>query len=209
MARGTIDRLMFPFQREFGLGVVEALIHRLQRNFLPAARAVARLAGLREAAVVRVLMAVGTLVEWDANIPWLAIRSIRVALGALHLRVQTGKRISSFRVIELSDIDLLPVNEVVAGDTVLPKASFVLILMAIDARRGNSEVCPVGILNFDRRAFLRRDVRWIVALVAGQTRMFPLEHVTSILVVERLDVPFDQWKIFAVVFGVAAGALLT
>ena len=132
-----------------------------------------------------------------------------MALGALHLRVQTGERISSFRVIELSDIDLLPVNEVVAGDTVLPKASFVLILMAIDARRGNSEVCPVGILNFDRRAFLRRDVRWIVALVAGQTRMFPLEHVTSILVVERLDVPFNQWKIFAVVFRVAAGALLT
>lgn len=103
-------------------------------------------------------------------------------------------------MIELSDIDLLPVNEVVTRQAVLPKASFVLILVASGARRRHTQVGAVGIFDFDRRAFLRRDARWIVALVAGKPSMLSFEYVTSILVIEGLDVPLDEGKIFAVVF---------
>lgn len=78
---------MFPFERELGLRVIKALIHCLQRNFLPAGGAVAGFTALRETAVVRVLVALGTLIERNADVPRFAIGSIRVALGALHLRV--------------------------------------------------------------------------------------------------------------------------
>lgn len=48
-----------------------------------------------------------------------------------------------------------------------------------------------------------------MALVAGQGGMFAFERVSSLLVIEGLDVPLDQRKICAVMFGMAAGALLT
>jgi len=35
-----------------------------------------------------------------------------------------------------------------------------------------------------------------------------LQNVARLLVVEGFDVPFDQWKIFTVVFRVTTGALL-
>ena len=39
--------------------------------------------------------------------------------------------------------------------------------------------------------------------------MLALKGVPRVLVVERLDVPFDQREIFAIMFGMAAGAFLT
>ncbi len=47
-----------------------------------------------------------------------------------------------------------------------------------------------------------------MALVAGKSGVFAFEHVSGFLVVERLGVPFNEREVFAVVFGVAAGALL-
>lgn len=47
-----------------------------------------RLAALRETAVMRILMAVGTLIERNAYVLRLSVGSIGVALGALHLQVQ-------------------------------------------------------------------------------------------------------------------------
>ncbi len=76
MALRAIDADVLAFQRELGLRVIEALAHRLQRNLLPSARAVAGLATLREAAVVRILVAIGTLVERDAGV-------LRLAIGPL------------------------------------------------------------------------------------------------------------------------------
>lgn len=133
MACGAIYRLMFSFQGEFSLGMVETLIDLLQRNSLPSHGTVAGFTPLREAAVMRVLVAFGTLIEGNADVPWLAVRSICVTLGALHLRVEPGQWISRFGVIELSDIDLLPVNKVVAGSAVLSEAALVLILMTRNA----------------------------------------------------------------------------
>jgi len=48
----------------------------------------------------------------------------------------------------------------------------------------------------------------VVALVAGKSGVLALEQITGFLVVERLWIPLNERKIFAIVFGVAAGALL-
>ena len=49
-----------------------------------------RLAALRESAVMRILVAVGTLIKWNADVLRLSVGSVGVALGALHLQVQPG-----------------------------------------------------------------------------------------------------------------------
>ena len=113
--------------------MIKALVHTLQRNLLPTDSAVAGLARLREAAVVRILVAIDALFERNARILGLAVGSVGVALGALYLRMEAGKRITGLTVIELPDTDLLPVFEVVAGDTVLPEPALVEVLMAVHA----------------------------------------------------------------------------
>lgn len=39
--------------------------------------------------------------------------------------------------------------------------------------------------------------------------MLALERVACLFVIERFDIPFDQREVFAIMLGVAAGALLT
>jgi len=56
----------------------------------------------------------GNPIERNPDILRFAVGSVRVALCALHLRMESSQWISRFRVIELRDADLLPVNEVVA-----------------------------------------------------------------------------------------------
>ena len=94
--------------------MVEMIIHTLHRNLLPPTGGVARLAGLRKAAAVWIFMAVRTLIKGNPNVLRFAVGSVRVALRALHLRMQTGQRIARLRVIELAHRDRLPVLEVVA-----------------------------------------------------------------------------------------------
>ena len=170
VALGAVDTGVLAFQRKFGFGVVEAFVDGLQRNLLPPAGAVARLAALREASVVRVLVAIGALVERNAHVLWLAVRSVGVALGALHLGMHAGQRITRLGVIELglarlADIDALPIHEIVALQTVLTEAALVLVFVATDAASRLPQVSAAGIFDFDRRTFLLRNARWIVALI--------------------------------------------
>ena len=113
--------------------MVESLIHALQRNLFPAARVVAGLAILRETATMRILVAIGTLIERNAHILWLAVGAVDVALGALYLRVQPSQRITGLGVIELPNVDGLPVHKVVTALTIRSEPSLVLILVARDA----------------------------------------------------------------------------
>ncbi len=208
MALRAIDCNVLPFQREFRLRVIEMRAHRLQRNLLPSAGAVAGGASLREAATVRILVAIRTLIEWNARVLRLSIRSIRMTLRALHLRVHASKRIARLRVIELAHVHRFPILEVVAGLAIRSEASLVLILVASQAGRRKAQECPVQIFDLDRRAFLRRNVRRSVALIAGESSVLAFQQISRVFVVEGLRVPFNKRKIFAVVLGVATRTLL-
>lgn len=65
--------------------------------------------------MMRILVAVRTLIEWNADILRLAVCSRGVALGALHLQVHSRQWIAGLGVIELAYVDRFPIDEVVAG----------------------------------------------------------------------------------------------
>lgn len=89
MALGTIDRSMLPFERELRLRVIEMRSHSLQRDLFPTACAVAGRTSLRKTAVMRIFVAIGTLVEWNSRILRLAIGATGMTLRALHLSVHS------------------------------------------------------------------------------------------------------------------------
>ena len=209
MALGTIDRGVFALKRVLGLRVIEALIDCLQRDFFPTARTVAGLATLRKASVVRILVAIGTQIKWNANILRLAVGAVDVALGALHLGMQAGQGISGLGMIEFADVNGLPVDEVVTREAIRSETSFVLIFVARDTTGRETEVGTAEILNLDGRAFLGRDARGIVALVAVQALVFAFEQIPSLFVIESLDIPLDQREVLSVVLGMATRTLLT
>ncbi len=101
-------------ERILRLRVVKALIDVLERDLLPSGCAMARRASLREAAVVRIFVAVGAKVERNSDVLRFSLRTVGMALGALHLRVLPRQWIAGLAVIELADVNLLPVDEVVA-----------------------------------------------------------------------------------------------
>src|SRR5262249_54840443 len=51
-------------------------------------------------------------------------------------------------------------------------------------------------------------MRGVVALVAFQTGVLALQHISGLVMVERLGVPLDERKILPVVFGVSECAFL-
>jgi|SRR5579862_7164610 len=144
---------VLAFKRVLRFGVIKFLVDRLQRDFLPACGAVTGRAALRETAAMRILVAIRALGKRNANVLWLSVGSVCVALGALHLLVKAAQRIAGFRVIELPNFDRLPVLVIVALQTVLAKAPFVLILVAGHACRRNSKKTAVQVLIFDGCTF--------------------------------------------------------
>lgn len=90
-----------------------------------------------------------------------------MTLRALHLRVKSGERIACFGVVELADVKRFPVLKVMTGLAILSQSPFVLIFVTGDARGGKAEIGAIQILYLDCSAFLRRDVRWVMALVAS------------------------------------------
>jgi len=213
VALRAIDAGVLAFKRELGLGMIEALVHGLERNLLPSAGTVARLAALREAPMVRIFVTIGTLIEGNTNVLRFAVGSIHVAISALYLRMQASQRITGLRVIKLgltglADIDRLPVREIVALKAILAEAALVLILVAADATRRQTEVSAAWIFDLDGRTFLRGDARWVVALAALQARVLAFEQVSGFLVIERLGIPLDQREVFPVMLRVASGTFL-
>ena len=70
--------------------MVEAFVYGLQGDLLPSAGVVTGLATLWEAAMVRIFVTIGTLIERDAHVLRLAIGTVRMTLRALHLRMQSS-----------------------------------------------------------------------------------------------------------------------
>lgn len=198
---------MLSFQPILRLRVVETLIHRAERNLLPAHGGVAGLATLRKTSMMRILMAVRTLVEGNARIARLVVGPRSMALGALNLRVQSGQRIARLRVIELRDADRLPLFDVMTLLAGLSEPSVVRILVTSGAGRGQAQIGAAQVFDLDRRPLRRHNSRRRVATIAGQPCVLALKRVSSFFVIESFCVPLDQRKVFTIVFGMAAGAL--
>jgi hypothetical protein len=208
VATGAAYAGVFAFKRKLGFGMIEVLVHCIQGYFVPTARVVAGLASLRKAAAMRIFVTVGTLIEGNANVPRLAVSSIDMALGAWHVRVQSVQRIASLGVVELADTDRLPVHEVMTSLAILSETSLVLVLVAGNTIRGDTQVRSARIFDLDCRALLQRSVRRIVALDASQASMSSLKQISCVFVIKTLDIPVDQRKVFPVVLGMTAGAFL-
>src|SRR5581483_1163511 len=67
----------------------------------------------------------------------------------------------------------------------------------------------VQVFDFDQRASRAGDVLSSVAAIANQPTMFAFERIPSLAMVKRIAVPLDDRKVFPVMLGVAADALLT
>lgn len=120
---------MFPEQGVCGLGVFKALIQRGSGYPFPAAGVVAGLAGLlREAAFVRVAVAIRAFAERQSRETRLLIGAGCVALLTFDLGMQAGKRVAGFRVIKLPG-SIFPVRAVVTLRTIRPEAALVCILV--------------------------------------------------------------------------------
>ena len=126
-----------------------------------------------------------------------------MTLGALHLGMQAGQGIARLRVIELgltrlAHVNRLPVHEIVALQAIRAQATFMLILVAGGASGCHPEIGSAQVFDFDRLAFLGRDVGRSVAFVAGQASMLAFEEISRVLVIEGFDIPLDQREIFSV-----------
>lgn len=87
MALFALYRLVLSEQRIFGLRVIEALVYAFDGNPLPSGCVVTRLARLRKAAVVRIIMAVRAFTKGNAGISWLVVGPRSMALCASDLPV--------------------------------------------------------------------------------------------------------------------------
>lgn len=210
MTPQAIDRLMLAFQRILGFSVIETLVDGFQRNPFPSGGVMARLAALlRKTAVMWIRVAIRAAVECQAHVARLVIRSGRMTLGAGHLRMQAAQRIARLVVVELRDI--FPVFEVMALLAVLSQPATMLIFVAIHASRRHAQKSPRLIANLDGEQFGARDVLRRVAAITGEARVFAGQVVTGLRVIESggRRCPFHDRKIFAIVLGVTARALLT
>jgi hypothetical protein len=134
VAGQAIDGLVLSQQGISGFGVVEFLVDVFQRNPFPPAGAVARLASLRKTSFVRIAMTVGALAKNKAYVTRLVVRTRRMALLTIDLRMQTGQRIFGFVVIKL--VNVLPVLEIVTLLAVGAEAAIVFVFMTGGASLG-------------------------------------------------------------------------
>ncbi len=188
--------------------MVEALIDCLRRNPLPASGVVTRLATLGETSAMRIGVTIGTLAEGDSRVARFAVRSGCMALPASNLCMQPGQRVAGLGMVKLPYVDSFPIVIGMALKAILAQAPIVLVLVAGHAIRGNAQKRFIEVSDFDRGARGRRYVLGAMAAIASHSRVFALEDVSGLLVVEGPEVPLDQGKIFAVMLGVATHASL-
>ena len=209
VALNALHLRMLSEQRILCLRVIEILIEGGDRDFFPTRRRVAGLAGLFEAAVMDIGVAVSTLAERNPRVTRLSVRAWRMALLASDLGVQSSQRISRPGMVELLDgCDRFPVGEIVALLAVRAEAALVRIFVTSGASLGNAEEGLVQILDFYQRTIGGHYMLCRVAAVARQARVFGLQRISSLLVVKGVRVPLHDRKIFSVVVGVAAHAAL-
>lgn len=82
------------------------------------------------------------------------------------------------------------------------------VLMTGGTGLRNAQKSLAQVLYLDQRAIGRGNVLGVMTFVAGQTSVFPLKRISSLLVVERSWIPLYDREILSVVIGVAAHASL-
>jgi hypothetical protein len=103
----------------------------------------------------------------------------------------------------------LPIREVVAAQTIIPKLALVRILMARHTILRQPKVGPGQILHLDERALIGDHEIWRVTFLARKPGVLSLEFVAGLTVIKLLLgwLPMDEFEIFAVVLEVAVHAL--
>lgn len=200
VALAAVHGLVFAQQWIFGLGVVEALVYRCRGYLLPTAGVMAGLAGLRKTSTVRIAVAVRAVAEGNSRVAWLVVWPRSMALLAGNRSVQSSQGIASLGVVELAHVDGLPVVIGMALKTIRSQPSIVLILVAGDAVRRNTQEGPTEILDFDDWPLSRRYMLGGMATGADQSGVLAFKSVASLLVVECFRIPFDEGEVFTIVF---------
>lgn len=103
VALHAFDLGMLSQQRILGFRVIETIVECGRGDLLPPGRRVARLAGLLEAAVVNISVAIRALAKGNSRVSRLAAGPGRVALLAGDLGVQSSQGIASLGMIKLLD----------------------------------------------------------------------------------------------------------
>lgn len=190
--------------------MIKILREPRRRNTFPAARRMARFAGLFERAMVDIRMAVGAMAKSKSSVTRLSVRARRVAFLACHLEMHPGERIPRLRVVEfLNGGDGFPIRGVMALLASRAKPALMGILVARATSLGEAQEGPVQVLVFDLRAIGGRNVLRVVAAIACQTRVLSLKRISSLLVIKGTGIPFDDREIFPVMVRMAAHATLT
>ena len=130
-----------------------------------------------------------------------------MTLFALHWHVLPGQGVARFGVVEGSG-DILPLVEVVALLALRTQTSLMRILMAGSAGLGNADEAPVEVPHLDERAVSRGNVLRCMTLLTFDPSVFSFQHVARLFMIEGLGVPLEDGEIYAIVVGVALGALL-
>lgn len=130
-------------------------------------------------------MAIGALCEGNACESRLAAGCCRsVTLRARNLGMQAGERKLCLGVIEMGGC--LPVHEVMALQAALPQLPVVNIFVARHTILRQAQEGLVQVLHLDQRFFGRLDVRSGVTFAAFDSRVFSLQDVPGLGVVEFL-----------------------
>ena len=85
-----------------------------------------------------------------------------------------------------------------------------LICVATHAITRQAQVRTIQIFGLDSHAPGRRNIRGLMTIRTGNSRMFSFQHKARFVVIERfaIGLPANEGKIFPVMIGMAARALL-
>ena len=158
-----------------------------------------------ERTVVRVAVAVGAFAERDSH----QLNQLRVACQGLvalftcHAGMLARQCKTGFGMVKMADF--FPVVKVVALLALFAKPSAVWVLVAAGASARQPEKSTVQVFFAYFRAFCRRNMTGVVALLAAEPRMFALQRITCFRVIEPLfgGHPVNDLKVYTVVFRMA------
>ncbi len=192
---------VFSQQRVLCGGMIEPRTYRGRRDLFPTRRGVTGLAGDLENAVMWVGVAITTSAESQAHVldNFRMARFRPVALLAWHATVLTRQWVTRVRVVKLGHG--LPLFECVAVRAVAAQLAPMLIGMTGEAVTGEAQKGAVQVPRLNGGTLGGRDVRGIVALLAGQPGVSPLQQITGLAVVESLlrRFPMNQLEVLPIV----------